>query len=58
MAGRLELSVCEFKINMIIMLRALRHKINTYKTDGKCKLGDTNYRRERKETLEIFTKTW
>ena len=47
-----------FKINMISMLRALRHKINTYKTDGKCKLGDTNYRRERKETLEIFTKTW
>lgn len=42
---------------MIIMLRAVMHKMNTYKTDGKCKLGETNHRRERKETLEIFTKT-
>ena len=54
----MELSVCEFKTNMSIMLRAVMHKMNTYKTDRKCKLGETNHRRGRKETLEIFTKTW
>lgn len=30
--------------------------MNTYKTDGKCKLGDSNHRREKKGNTREFYK--